>query len=173
MTENEKILTSYIPPVYADIIENFTYSKTNYLFEPLPWFEKNHFRNINRRHWTLEERKKLVIDTFGEEICMPTGFNALVLEVPDRDETNSGLRINKGWSLSQAFSIGKIIALGEAFSDHQKFPFGARATLNDWIIYKKQETSRQTTSGASFLHVSDFAILDVINEEFLDYIIDA
>jgi co-chaperonin GroES (HSP10) len=173
MTEEQNILTSYIPPVYADIIDTYPFSKTNYLFEPLPWFSKDHFRNINRRHWSLEERKNLVTDTFGQEVCMPTGYNALVVEIADRDETKGGIIINKSWSLSQAFAIGRIIALGESFSDHQKFPFGARATLNDWIIYKKQETTRQTTTGASFLHVSDFAILDVINEEYLDYLIEA
>jgi hypothetical protein len=133
------------------------FSPSNYLFEPHPSYPVDSFENKNRHPWSYEEIKKLQEEALGAYVITPTGYQVLLLELPDM-ETINGITRNRSYDLGQVWSIGKIIGMGESCFDHYKFPFGARATFNDWVFYKKAETTRIDMRKGALLTVTDCSI---------------
>jgi|SRR5574343_251310 len=147
-----------ILPVYADknVIQ---FSPSNYLYDPLPYFPKDHFVNKNRRPWSFEEKQDLLKEMFPELGIVPTGFNIILEEInvdsPFRGENDE---VYKEWK------VGRVIAMGESAWDFLKFPMGARATYNDWVLYHEVDTKRHVIRDSKvFITIKDVHIQHVID----------
>jgi hypothetical protein len=149
-----------VSPVYSDI-GKIPFSPSNYLYEPHPAYPKDHVYNQNRRPWSREEREQLQIDVTGEYICQPVGF-CLMLQELDGIETIQGITQDRAGSVGHEWSVAKIIGMGETAFDHYKFPFGARATFNDWVFYRKADTLKTDIRSNKILTVVDMAVQYVI-----------
>ena len=114
------------------------FSPSNYTEEPVPTYPKDHYVNANRRPWSFEEREELIASTFGAPIVHPCGVKIFIEKVREVEMIKFQSQVSHGFE--EEWEIGKIIAMGPCAWDHLKYPMGAKATLNDYVIYNKTGT---------------------------------
>lgn len=114
------------------------FSPSNYTEEPVPTYPKDHYINANRRPWSFEEREELIASTFGEALAHPCGVKIFIEKVREVDMIKFQSQVSHGFE--EEWEIGKIIAMGTSAWDHLKYPMGAKATLNDYVVYNKSGT---------------------------------
>lgn len=145
---------------YAGIIP---FSKSNFTEEPLPFVPVNHYRNKNRREWSFEEREKLLEEVFGGAFVHPVGTKIYIELIPEVEQVNLLTQVSHG--LEEEWDMGRIIAMGENTWDHLKYPMGARATLNDYVIYNKTGTQKKTLrNGVVVISAEDWNVIGTVED---------
>lgn len=158
-----KLDEDYVYPVLtADLPAGLPYSPSNYLYEPLPNYPKDHYANRNRRPWPQEEVTKLILEEFGVDIIRPQQHYLLLKEYkPNKDGEKISSILIPAQSLEDRWHVGLIVAMGPLAFDHKYFPTGAPATFGDWVVYNRVDTLRvDTRKNGAYLFVQDKNVIN-------------
>lgn len=103
----------------------------NGIFEPLEFWDKDDWRNKNRRNWTEEELSNLYT-----EICdFPIELKNREILLVDYNREESMEFVSNDKYAQDTIFLGRIIKMGTKAFNRIKFKLGADATYNDWVFY--------------------------------------
>ena len=158
------------PPTYANVLKTIPFSPTNFTQEKLPWLPDDDIENKNRRPWSQKEREQLQIDLYGKVLLRPKGFYLYIQSIENM-KTVKGVSRNLTYDMKDEWQIGRVIAMAETCWEHSKFPYGARCTWNDWVIYSTKDVKTYPFREHPIVRVTDYAISDIIPD--IDSLIEA
>ena len=109
-------------------------------------------------NWTIDKIHKLVMEEVGEDILFPRGFEILVkLWIPPVDD-GSGIALTDHGRRNERITtrVGRVLRIGpEAYSDHNRFPYGPRCDYNEWIVFRSMERDLIRVNDHYLAHIHD------------------
>lgn len=141
------------------------------VWHPLPWYEVNDWRNINRRQWSEKEISDLMIQYFGSDGFEPSQFEIAAVEYDATSQTTFTPVDGKTYNLvdpdpsyQSAWQIARIVRLGRGCFSSDKFPLGAEASVGDWILFEGSNAKRLRFKKERMLSFSDVNVKGLIRD---------
>lgn len=141
------------------------------IYHPLPFWNKDNWRNRNRKEWTDEEKSQLLIDHFGSDGYEPANYKVCLIEFDPTDRTyfldeNGEKQYMKDVDLDvrTTWHVGQIVAMGiNAFSS-DRFPTGAIASYGDFVQFEGSAAQRIRFMNYPMVVIDDTNIVALLRD---------
>lgn len=134
---------------------------SNGIYEPLPQFSKDDWKNKNRIPRTEKEKADLIAEVLGSDCFYPAQHIVMLEEYNPAKDMAAAINAS---TISHWWNMGRIVSMGNLAFDKNSFPMGATASYNDYVIFDMHAQRRTRFNNAAVLLVRDLSIDGIVKD---------